>query len=112
MIELLAKLLFAHAIGDFGLQSEIMAYGKNRHNKPKNVPVGQQPIPVWIWWLSAHALINGAMFYLLTGSIFIGILESVSHFIIDFAKTENLSTPTTDQIYHLITILFYLVLLI
>ena len=105
MIEVLIKLFFAHAIGDFGLQSDVMAYGKNRHNKPKNVPVGQQPMPVWGWWLSAHALINGGVFYLFTGNIYAGIIESVFHVIIDFAKTENITNPNIDQILHIISIL-------
>jgi len=111
MIELAIKMLFAHAVGDFGLQSEAMAYGKNRHNKPKNVPEGQQPMPVWFWWLSAHALINGAMFYLFTGNVFIGTVEIITHFWIDLAKTENMTNPNIDQILHLLSIVMYLVIL-
>lgn len=107
MFEILIKLLFAHAVGDFALQSETMAYGKNRHNQPKNVPAGQKMTPTWYWWLSAPALTNGAVYYLLTGLLWIGILEAVIHFFLDLFKIEGYGTPTTDQIRHLLFIGFY-----
>ena len=68
-------------------------------------------MPVWGWWMSSHALINGATFYLFTGNIYIGMLETLLHVCIDFAKTENKTNPNIDQILHLLSIVMYLVIL-
>jgi hypothetical protein len=104
----LFKLLIGHALADFALQSEIMAKGKNRHNKIDKIPPGQKYVPCWPYWLSAHALIHGGVVFLATGNVHWGVAETILHFVIDFLKCEGCTNPNTDQALHAITKLFYL----
>jgi len=64
MLELIARIFFAHAIADYALQN-------NRLNRWKNVneaiPVIEKP--TWVFALTAHAMTNGAVLYLMTGNI-------------------------------------------
>ena len=83
---MLLMLLMGHALADFALQNSDMAKGKNRHNKPTNVPPGQKIIPCWIYFLTAHALIHGGTVWVLTGCCWLGMAESVMHWGIDFVK--------------------------
>jgi len=112
MTELLFKLFVAHAIADFALQSEAMAKGKNRHRKPDYIPQGQKAIRCWPYWLTAHALINGGAVYFATGSVLIGLIELVLHWIIDFAKCENWTSPHDDQFFHICFKMLYWIFLI
>jgi hypothetical protein len=109
MIGQLFLLLCGHALADFALQTDSMAYGKNRHNKPKNVPEGQEVCKVWVYWLSSHSFIHGGMVYLITGSITLGIIETIVHWFIDFAKCENWTNIHTDQALHVLCKVLYLV---
>jgi hypothetical protein len=104
---MLFKLLIAHASADFALQSDAMAKGKNRHRKPDYIPAGQKFIPCWHYWLTAHALINGGMAWLVTGIVWVGFLETVLHWAIDFAKCENWTDPNQDQALHFVCKLGY-----
>ena len=110
IIQNLFKLLFAHALGDFALQSDTCAKGKNRHNKPKlsSIPPGQEYVPCWPYFLCGHAFTNGAIFWLLTGNIWIGIAETFLHAIIDFMKCENITNPNSDQLLHFLCMIGYL----
>lgn len=112
MAELLFKLLFVHALADFSLQSDAMAKGKNRHKKPDYIPDGQKLVPCWPYWLTAHALISGGMVYLVTGSWYMGIVETVIHWILDFAKCENVTNPHSDQALHVLCRFIYAALII
>lgn len=100
-------LLCGHALADFALQSDAMAKGKNRHNK-NPAPKGQKYTPCWPYWLIAHSLIHGGIVYLITGNLFLGIIETVLHSVIDFMKCENVFTPHTDQALHLLCKVMYL----
>lgn len=110
MIETLFRLLFAHALTDFGLQPEAMCKGKNRNISSGYVPQGQKYVACWRYWLSAHALICGGGVYWATGSLTLGIAETILHWMIDFAKCENITNPNQDQAIHLICRLIYMVL--
>ena len=112
ILTILFKLLVAHALADFALQSDAMAKGKNRHNKPDFVPVGQKLVPCWPYWLSAHALISGGLVYIVTNSLTLGLFETVAHWFIDFAKCENWTNPNIDQALHLACRLGYLTILL
>ena len=103
MIEVFFRLLFAHALADFALQPELMYKGKSRH-RDKDLDC----FPVWYVVLSAHALICGGMVYWATGSLLLGIVEIGLHWMIDYAKCENVINPNQDQVLHLICRLFYL----
>lgn len=104
---MLFKLLIAHALCDFSLQTPPMASGKNRHNKPKDdaVPPGQKVVSIWFYWLGAHALIHAGGAWIATGRVEAAVAMLVSHFVIDAAKCENVTSPHSDQLLHLITML-------
>jgi len=93
------QLLVAHAIADFVLQHEAMVAGKNRCNK---IHDGEGiNYPPWYYWLSAHALVHGGAVYLVTGSLVLGIVETVLHWFIDFSKIEKWLNFHQDQALHL-----------
>jgi hypothetical protein len=105
-MELLFKLLIAHALADFSLQSDSMAKGKNRHNIV-TPPCGQKYIPCWPYWLTAHALIHGGSVWLITGNVWLGLIEVIAHWTIDFIKCENKTNPHQDQAMHLLCKIAY-----
>lgn len=109
MFQTLFELLAAHALADFALQSDAMAKGKNRHNRPEYIPEGQKYIPCWPYWLTAHALIHGGAVYLVTGSLWWGLTETVLHWFIDFIKCEGVTNPHVDQALHLWCRIWYAV---
>ena len=111
MFELFFKLLVAHVVADFALQSDIMAKGKNRHNKI-SAPPNQKVMPGWPYWLSAHALIHGGAVYLVTGSLILGCVETVLHWLIDFAKCEGWTNPHQDQLLHILCRVGYVFVMI
>lgn len=108
MITKLFLLLCGHALADFALQSETMAKGKNRNKKPDYIPEGQKYVPCWPYWLTAHALIHGGIVYLITQTLWCGIVETIAHWWIDFLKCENKTTPNEDQLYHFLFKILYL----
>jgi hypothetical protein len=93
-------LLASHAVCDFALQSDAMAKGKNRHNRT-TPPPGAKYQPSWTHWLTAHAMIHGAGVALVTGIWWLGALEAVCHWLIDFNKCDNRIGMNTDQGLHL-----------
>ena len=102
MIELIFMLLCGHALADFSLQTDVMAKGKNRHNKTIPPP-GAKYQPCWYYWLSAHALINGFMVALITGFWWIGFMEAIVHGISDFLKCDNRYGIHSDQAIHILS---------
>jgi hypothetical protein len=108
VVEPLFLFLVAHAIADFGLQSSNMAKFKNKHNVPTNIPKGQKLVSVWQYYLSAHALIHGGIIYFVSGNFILGLIETLSHWIIDYIKCENITNPHIDQILHIICKVLYL----
>jgi hypothetical protein len=90
---LLWWLIVSHAVGDFVLQDETMAKGKNR-----NLP-GQTGVP-WFYWLSAHALVQGGGVAIVLGSPVLGLSETIAHWVIDFGKCEDWYGLNTDQALH------------
>ena len=91
---LFVKLLMGHALADFGLQSDWIAINKNRH-------FNKTPVH-WAYPLTAHALINGIVVWLITGGIYLGTLETVCHWIIDFGKCESWYGIHDDQMAHIL----------
>jgi Protein of unknown function (DUF3307) len=87
---LLWWLVVGHAVADFWAQSDALAKMKNRHRfDPSRVPPGQRPQQVWVHALTAHALMHGAAVALVTGRWWLGLLETVAHWVIDFGKCDN-----------------------
>jgi len=90
-------LLGCHIFGDWVFQSHIMATEKSRHSESEI-----QKSVKWYWWLSAHGLIHGMLITYFTGIILLGILETFSHIIIDYGKSEGMYGMPTDQILHVL----------
>jgi Protein of unknown function (DUF3307) len=88
-------LLVGHAICDYPLQAGPMATEKCRRSAS---PL-QRTVP-WYYWLSAHAVIHGGAVYLITGSLFLGLAETVIHWLIDFGKCEDWFGIHVDQALH------------
>ena len=95
------ELLMGHAVADCALQSDSMARGKNRNRVPLNIPSGQKRQIAWPYFLTSHALIHGASVFVITGSIWLGISETIAHWFIDFGKCENWYGIHLDQSLHI-----------
>lgn len=105
MIELMFKLLVGHALADFSLQSDFIARMKNRWND--NTGTG-----MWFYVLSSHALTQGGFVFLATGSVGLGIAETVLHWWIDFAKCEQMISLHMDQVLHVLCKVVWAVLVL
>lgn len=89
----LALMIFGHALGDYPLQNDFMARGKNWKTPVAGVP--------WYHLLGAHAIVHGGLAGLATGSLLIGILETVAHFSIDSLKNKGAISLNGDQALHI-----------
>lgn len=93
MLVVLALLVFCHALGDYPLQNDYMARGKNWNTPVEGVP--------WYYLLGAHAVIHGGLAGLATGSLLVGILETGAHFFIDSLKNHGIISIHSDQALHI-----------
>lgn len=102
MLQTFFYLLVGHAVADYPLQSDFMAKEKNPWAKidMSRVPPGQFPTVFWPWVLSAHALVHGGAVALATGSVWLGLAETVCHWLIDLAKCANYTGIHSDQAMH------------
>jgi hypothetical protein len=82
-----------HYLCDFALQSEFMAKGKNRFK-----PLAHTH---WFHPMMAHCAVHGGSVYLLTGSVGLGLLETVAHFAIDYSKCGGRFGEHVDQALHI-----------
>lgn len=94
MIVTLALLIFAHFLADYPLQGDFLAKGKDRTN-----PI--QGIPFW-HPLTAHAAIHGGFVGIITGSLWLGLAETVVHWITDDAKCRGKIGYHADQAIHIL----------
>ena len=106
-------LLAGHCLSDTSLQTNAMGGGKNRNKgiDYTRVPAGQKPLNLWYMWLTHHSCIHGLVVYLLTQNVYLGMIETLSHWIIDFFKCENKYGPHIDQMLHLLFKLGYAIYL-
>jgi hypothetical protein len=108
-----ATLFFAlaigHALGDFPLQSEFLARGKDRHAK-RTYP-DTPPASLWAYCLTAHALTHAGLVWAITGSAVLGFIEFLLHWSIDFSKSEKWLGFHADQAAHLLCKLGYAIYL-
>ena len=101
-----------HSIADFPLQGEFLARGKNRHLPLPELADGDKPPKyVWIYCLTAHSLIHGGVVWLITGSVLMGLIETVVHWIIDALKSEGKYGFEVDQLLHVATKVVYVALI-
>lgn len=105
--------LVGHAVADFWAQSDSVAKMKNRHRDPAQfAPPGQKPQAMWAYALTAHALMHGAAVVLVTGSLALGVVETVAHWMIDFGKCENWYGIHVDQSLHLACKAIYVIVIV
>ena len=110
LLLLLLALAIGHALSDFSLQGDYLSRSKNRHGQA----VGELKDGIlgnWIYSMSAHSLIHCGAVWLITGSAFLGILEFVLHWLIDFAKCENWTGFGADQLLHYLCKVLYVALI-
>jgi hypothetical protein len=90
-------LVVGHAVCDYPLQGEAVAINKN---PLANTPL-QKMVPWW-YWNMAHALMHGGAVALITGSVWLGIAETVCHFVIDYGKCLGKYSIHVDQVLHMV----------
>jgi hypothetical protein len=114
ILETAFLLIVGHCLADTALQPTAMAIGKNRNRPidPERVPPGQKPLNLWWMWLTHHSFIHGGVVFLITGSVFFGLYETYTHWMIDFFKCENKYSPLGDQLLHLVVKLIILTMVI
>jgi Protein of unknown function (DUF3307) len=105
-VSLLFFLVASHCLFDYALQSEAMAVNKNPDAK---TPL-QKHVP-WGYWLGSHALLHGSGVALVTGSILLGVLETICHFFIDLGKCKGYYTIHVDQSLHLFCKIAWIILI-
>lgn len=92
----LTLLIFGHLVGDYVLQTDSIARGKNRH---VNYEIYSVP---WYYWMASHCAVHGGLVYLVTGSIVLALAEFICHFVIDEMKCASVIGLHTDQFGHLL----------
>lgn len=97
MVQIVNFLLLAmgHLIGDYIIQDEKIALGKN-----PNIDVAKYGIPWWVW-MSAHSAGHGLIVFALTGNEILAIVEFFGHWAIDYGKVEDYYGLLLDQTLHL-----------
>ena len=100
------QMLVGHVMGDFVLQRDIMALSKSRH--AEIFKTASPRFPPWYYWLLAHALVHGGIVYLITGSLVLGVVETVLHTVIDYSKCEHWIGIHVDQGLHILCKVAYL----
>lgn len=90
--EMLFLLLVCHSLADYPLQGPFLSEAKN-----PNTEVGKV---FWPYALSSHALIHGGFVFMITGSLILGLLETVIHAVTDWYKCKNKISLFTDQAIH------------
>lgn len=103
---ILFLLIAFHAICDYALQSEAVAINKNPLS---NTPL-QKHVP-WYYWLAAHALQHGVAVAIITQSVWLGIAETVAHFVIDYGKCLGKYNIHVDQALHMVCKVVWLLVL-
>jgi hypothetical protein len=95
-------LLIGHVVADYPLQGKFLSLAKNRHaNLSELFGSDTPPRGLWLHALTAHSLIHAGTVWLVTGSMVLGLVELVLHWLIDFARCEKWMNFTTDQLLHI-----------
>lgn len=101
--ELFALLVVGHMLADYPLQGSFLAMAKNRF----------KPVPGTPWYqaMAAHAVIHGAMVGVITGNLWLGLLETAVHAVIDDRKCAGRFGFDADQALHIGCKLLWLALI-
>lgn len=81
-------LLAAHWVADYPLQGEFLSTAKAKG-------------PLRAYHLVAHAGIHGGAVALVTGNVWLGLIEWALHTLIDEAKVKGKTSFAADQAMHL-----------
>lgn len=100
-------MMVAHAAIDFPLQGDTTAINKN----PNSNTELQKHVP-WYYWMFAHALMHGGAVAYLTNSVFLGLCETVAHFLIDYNKCQGKYSIHVDQLLHVLCKCLWLAILL
>lgn len=112
MLTMFFWLMVGHAVADFWAQSDSLAKMKNRHRDPSQFcPPGQKPQKMWVYALTAHALMHGAAVAIVTGNVGLGVAETAAHWVIDFGKCDNWYGIHVDQALHILCKVAWLVVI-
>lgn len=102
-----------HALADYPLQGSFLASGKNRHIDSGTFFGSNEVSPIlWLHSLTAHALIQAGMVWIVTGSGALALAEFIIHWIIDFVRCEKWIGFSMDQALHLICKFIYAMILV
>ncbi|MBJ9624568.1 DUF3307 domain-containing protein [Burkholderia multivorans] len=101
-MSLFFAMLIGHALADYPLQGDFLARAKNH----------RAPIPGAPWYqaLGAHALIHAGTVWAITGVWWMGVMELAAHGLIDYAKCDGKIDFNTDQIFHVVCKLSYVLI--
>jgi hypothetical protein len=105
VITILFFLLVAHALFDFPLQGDAVAVNKSPLAKTEL----QKHVP-WYYWLGAHALVHGGAVAYITGSVWLGLAETVCHSLIDYGKCLHKYSIHGDQLLHVVCKVIWVVI--
>jgi hypothetical protein len=98
---LLLALIMGHMLGDFPLQGQFLALGKERgYWRGEHAPTNGGRC-MWMYCLTAHSLIQAGIVWLISGSLVLCLVELVVHWVIDLSKGEGLINLATDQLLHI-----------
>lgn len=87
LIDILFWLVVGHAVADFAAQGTFFSQLKNRFSELNKAEVlGPK---AWVFGLTYHAFIHGGFVAYATGYVWLGILEVIAHWVIDFLKLEG-----------------------
>jgi len=92
--EMFVAFLVLHCLADYPLQGPFLSEAKN-----PNTALGRE---FWPYAMSAHALIHGGAVFLLTGSVWLCLVEAVVHAVTDLLKCDNKLTMFGDQLIHVL----------
>jgi hypothetical protein len=94
-------LVIGHAVADYPLQGEFLAMCKNRRFLVR-LKDPQRPPELWVYCMAAHCLIHAGAVWVITGSVALGVVELVLHWLLDQAKCEGKTTFAMDQWGHVV----------
>lgn len=89
--QLAALLVFGHMLADYPLQGDFLARGKNASAPIPGVP--------WPLILVSHAIIHGGVVMLITGSLWLGLAETVAHTFIDHGKCRGVLSADPSRAF-------------
>lgn len=102
-----------HALADYPLQGSFLASSKKRHNDSNTFFGSNEVSPIlWLHSLTAHALIQAGIVWIITGSGALALAEFIIHWIIDFVRCEKWISFSMDQALHLVCKLIYAMILV